>query len=78
MHGVTESRTRLSDFTFTFSLSTVHKNVSVVYTHTVAVVQLSKLREIVMNREAWLAAVHGVAKNPTQLSLTEHHILLFF
>ena len=29
---------------------------------------LSKLREIVMDVEAWLALVHGVAKNRTQLS----------
>ena len=29
---------------------------------------LSKLREIVKDREAWRAAVHGVAKNWTQLS----------
>ena len=29
---------------------------------------LSKFRELVMNRKAWCAAVHGVAKNWTQLS----------
>ena len=29
---------------------------------------LSKLQEIVKNREAWCSAVHGVAKSQTQLS----------
>ena len=31
-------------------------------------VSLSELRELVMDREAWRAAVHGVTKNWTQLS----------
>ena len=31
-------------------------------------VSLSELQELVMNREAWRAAIHGVAKSRTQLS----------
>ena len=29
---------------------------------------LGELRELVMNREAWRAAIHGVAKSQTLLS----------
>ena len=32
---------------------------------------LGKLRELVMDREAWRAVVHGVTKSQTQLSRTE-------
>ena len=31
-------------------------------------VSLSELREMVMDREAWCAAIHGIAKSRTRLS----------
>ena len=36
--------------------------------HRLVWVSLSELRELVMNREAWHAAIHGVAKSRTRLS----------
>ena len=32
---------------------------------------LSELRELVMDREAWHAGIHGVAKSRTRLNCTE-------
>ena len=36
-------------------------------------VSLSELREMVMDREAWCAAIHGVTKSRTRLS---HHVVI--
>ena len=34
-------------------------------------VNLSELQEMVMDREAWRAAIHGVAKSRTESNMTE-------
>ena len=34
-------------------------------------ISLSKLQELVIDREAWCPAVHGVTKSQTQLRVTE-------
>ena len=36
---------------------------------------LGGLRELVMDREAWRAAIRGVAKSPTQLSMNLKGVL---
>ena len=40
-------------------------------------VNLSELRELVMNREAWHAAIHGVAKSRTRLTKRLHFTFHF-
>ena len=41
-------------------------------------VSMGELRELVMDREAWRAAIHGIAKSRTRLSSKEHPGLISF
>ena len=40
-------------------------------------VSLSELRELVIDREAWRAAIHGVAKSPTDLIWSDSSVYCF-
>jgi len=87
IHGVAESRTRLSDWTelnWTLSLAPSSQSHTLpqvgfhflffcqiklmVSTSDSVDMSLSELRELVMDREAWRAVVHGVVESRTRLS----------
>ena len=59
LHGVTQSRTRMSDFTFTFHLHALEKEMA---THSSVLAW-----RIPGMRGAWWAAVYGVAQSRTGL-----------